>query len=348
MTQMLTHIKKSLFPSWLSVTSHIIITENWFLGCRSSPEKFVSPVQLLDTGQDSVFAASANSSTAIVQELVGYLEDAVAQKNTELVNKFNDRSKEIGRLSPAEEYLIYKRALFLAPNNMWVIAHYGGALQGLGHQKEAMLFYKEAVALGIWGHPLQRPVSTYKPGLTAKAFHKKKDYPFLFHVEKNWKIIRQEMDEHMRDRPQDWTQESENLHEGGDWTELRLISVATNGPTKFSKHYPKTMEVLNIAKEITLTAVKFSSILPGTHIKPHTGPSNERLRVHLGLRYSGGGKIRIGSKWKEWKEGKVLVFDDSFEHEVIHNGPEPRTVLIIDFWHPELPENERVFRETSA
>ena len=59
----------------------------------------------------------------------------------------------------------------------------------------------------------------------------------------------------MEARPQDWVQESENLHEGGDWTELRLISVATNGPTEFSKYYPETMELLN-EKKAMLKAVE--------------------------------------------------------------------------------------------
>lgn len=42
---------------------------------------------------------------------------------------------------------------------------------------------------------------------------------------------------------------------------------------------------------------------------------------------------------------KVMVFDDSFEHEVWHNGTAPRVVLIMDFWHPDLPGEKRVFGE---
>lgn len=37
----------------------------------------------------------------------------------------------------------------------------------------------------------------------------------------------------------------------------------------------------------------------------------------------------------------MLVFDDSFEHEVWHNGTSMRLVLIVDVWHPELTEHER-------
>ena len=39
---------------------------------------------------------------------------------------------------------------------------------------------------------------------------------------------------------------------------------------------------------------------------------------------------------RTWKEGECLVFDDSFEHEVWHDGKGDRIVLICDMWHPEL------------
>ena len=34
----------------------------------------------------------------------------------------------------------------------------------------------------------------------------------------------------------------------------------------------------------------------------------------------------------------MLVFDDSFEHEVIHESEGQRIVLIIDFHHPDMSQ----------
>ena len=34
--------------------------------------------------------------------------------------------------------------------------------------------------------------------------------------------------------------------------------------------------------------------------------------------------------------GECLIFDDSYEHEVWHEGVEDRIVLIADMWHPQL------------
>jgi aspartyl/asparaginyl beta-hydroxylase (cupin superfamily) len=50
--------------------------------------------------------------------------------------------------------------------------------------------------------------------------------------------------------------------------------------------------------------------------------------------------MRVGSTWREWEEGRCLVFDDSFEHEVRHTGgvtAGQRVVLLLRFWHPDLP-----------
>lgn len=118
--------------------------------------------------------------------------------------------------------------------------------------------------------------------------------------------------------------------------------------------------------------VKFSVVEPNTHIWPHCGPTNCRLRAHLGLVVPDGGvSIRVAGEvrfvfervgrhararamgnccvkmgimdvvYRTWKEGEVMVFDDSFEHEVWHNGTSLRLVLIVDVWHPELRIEER-------
>ena len=83
-------------------------------------------------------------------------------------------------------------------------------------------------------------------------------------------------------------------------------------------------------------------MLPGTHVHSHTGPTNCRLRSHLGLAIPKTGvKMRILNKFITWEEGKVMIFDDSFEHEVWHEGDKPRLILIVDVFHPQLTEYEK-------
>lgn len=35
-----------------------------------------------------------------------------------------------------------------------------------------------------------------------------------------------------------------------------------------------------------------------------------------------------------------MIFDDSFEHEVWHNGTAVRLILIVDVWHPDLSDED--------
>ena len=51
--------------------------------------------------------------------------------------------------------------------------------------------------------------------------------------------------------------------------------------------------------------------------------------------------VRCGDERRKWAEGDSIIFDDSFEHCVDHNGDRPRTVLLMNFWHPEFPERLR-------
>ena len=85
----------------------------------------------------------------------------------------------------------------------------------------------------------------------------------------------------------------------------------------------------------------FSVLRPGTHLRPHCGSTNTRLTCHLGVIVPGGARVRVGDEWREWREGECLVFDDSWEHEVVHEGKLDRVVLLLNFWHPGLPASQR-------
>jgi aspartate beta-hydroxylase len=85
---------------------------------------------------------------------------------------------------------------------------------------------------------------------------------------------------------------------------------------------------------------KFSAVTPGTHITPHCGFGNFKLRCHLGLTDAPGCEMRVGSEIRRWEDGKCMVFDDSLQHEVWNKGDRTRIVLLFDFWHPDLAPGE--------
>ena len=51
--------------------------------------------------------------------------------------------------------------------------------------------------------------------------------------------------------------------------------------------------------------------------------------------------LRVGNETREWEEGKLLIFDDSIEHEAKNPAEDLRIILLFDVWRPELGEEER-------
>jgi 2-methylisocitrate lyase-like PEP mutase family enzyme len=85
----------------------------------------------------------------------------------------------------------------------------------------------------------------------------------------------------------------------------------------------------------------FAVLSPGARLQAHCGPTNARLRVHIGLSVPENAAMRVGNETRRWREGEAFIFDDSFEHEVWNEGSEPRLVFIFDVWHPQLTLAER-------
>ncbi|XP_052491983.1 aspartate beta-hydroxylase domain-containing protein 1 [Budorcas taxicolor] len=88
----------------------------------------------------------------------------------------------------------------------------------------------------------------------------------------------------------------------------------------------------------------FSVLLPGARLDGRCGPTNARVRCHLGLKIPPGCELVVGGEPQCWAEGHCLLVDDSFLYTVAHNGsPEdgPRVVFIVDLWHPNVAGAER-------
>ena len=51
--------------------------------------------------------------------------------------------------------------------------------------------------------------------------------------------------------------------------------------------------------------------------------------------------IRVGDETRPYREGELMIFDDSYEHEVWNtSATDVRIVLLIRFWHPDVPPSE--------
>lgn len=212
-----------------------------------------------------------------------------------------------------------------------------------GSQRE-LARIREYLENGIYVHslpssdPLQKSVCGYFPGLTSRPWHDpsalgldSKLKPCINDIVKELQIVKG-----MRAvRPQ-W---HAPIAKGGDWNVcyLHIMGCQSRVGTSLC---PATTAVADRLPG-SVYRMFFSVLTPGCHIKPHTDLTNTRLRMHLGLEIPPACSIRVGHEAREWCEGEIMLFDGSFEHEAWNLSDQPRWILIMDLWHPELTQPER-------
>jgi aspartyl/asparaginyl beta-hydroxylase (cupin superfamily) len=180
---------------------------------------------------------------------------------------------------------------------------------------------------------MQRP-SYYLPGVPARAFYEPSDFPWVKPLEEAFPTIKRELANVLR---QDGEGFKAYMSEG----QVRLEGWNTFNFFFYGKKFeencalcPKTAALLESLPRFERDHIMFSALNPHSHIPPHTGPMNGIIRGHLAMTVPAGCYIRVGKDERTWEEGKVLVFDDSFEHEVWNHGDHVRIVLFMNFWHP--------------
>lgn len=144
--------------------------------------------------------------------------------------------------------------------------------------------------------------------------------------------------------------DSEHALHRGDWAWHSYITRGERQPA-FAQRCPGTTALLEGLPDLMCGTpfdfAFFSTLAPGSTIAPHTAPCNLRLRCHLALDVpppdaEGECVMRIADgPPRPWVEGRATVFDDSFEHEVWNRTAHARTVLLLDFWHPDIEPDER-------
>lgn len=223
--------------------------------------------------------------------------------------------------------------------------HLGDAMQRVGN-KEAYKWYELGHKRGHFASVWQRSLYNVN-GLKAQPWWTPRETGYtelVKSLERNWKLIRDEGLMVMDKAKGLFLPEDENLRERGDWSQFTLWQQGRKNENA-CKGVPKTCTLLEKFSETTgcrRGQIKYSIMHPGTHVWPHTGPTNCRLRMHLGLVIPKEGcKIRCANETRSWEEGKVLIFDDSFEHEVWQDASSFRLIFIVDVWHPELTPQQR-------
>jgi aspartate beta-hydroxylase len=184
----------------------------------------------------------------------------------------------------------------------------------------------------------ERPVLQFYPGLRTLPWHDPREHPIVADLERLAPVIAEEARALEMARFQD---EAEDIGRTGRWSVLFLHELGRPNEENLAR-CPTTASIVDKHRTITTSTglIYFSSLDPQTRVAPHQGPTNLRLRCHLGLEVPESCGMRVGGVTGSWEEGRCVVFDDSFWHEVWNESDRRRLVLILDLWHPDLSDDE--------
>lgn len=227
---------------------------------------------------------------------------------------------------------------------------------GPGRRSEAI---DEALAILRGDAPihLQQPTSFYFPGLPQRPFYERDEFDWAAALEARTGAIQAELEALLRSQAEEFEPyvaadadrsggTAPNAHLAGDasWSAYHLLKGG-EPVAGHAERFPETLAALGLAPLPRVAGrapmALFSLLKPGAHIRPHHGLFNFRLICHLPLIVPPGCRFRVGNEVREWEEGRLLLFDDSVEHEAWNDGAEDRFILIFDIWRPELSEQER-------
>lgn len=256
-----------------------------------------------------------------------------------------------GRVPPEMAPLRAHAQAYLASSEQDFTAHLLGSLDGTLSPT-----MREAVELltGRRQLYLQEPKVFYYPGLPQRRFWEVDEFPWLEDMLAFVPQMQGELaaviesgdagfDPYVRHDP-NRPAPANHLLGKADWSAFHFwrdgAVVAEN-----AARCPATMAALECAPLPVIPGrspnAHWSSLLPGTHIKPHSGMLNTRLICHIPVLTAPDCWLRVGSETRTWEPGVPLVFDDSIEHEAKNDGQQRRVVLLFEIWRPEIAQEDR-------
>lgn len=171
------------------------------------------------------------------------------------------------------------------------------------------------------------------------VFFTNEQFPWSYKLEANWKLIREELDDVMEFADvlpnfDDISPRQKKIAGDNLWKTYFFYAFGFKAQ-KNCDRCPETTKLLN---QIPGLKVAFFSILaPGKHIPEHYGKHKGIIRYHLALKVPQAREncwIRVADQVRHWEEGKSLIFDDTFPHEVRNDTDEYRVVLFLDIARP--------------
>jgi beta-hydroxylase len=199
----------------------------------------------------------------------------------------------------------------------------------------------KAANLSFWHilyGPAERLVRRFS-SVGQHPFFNPSEFAWIPRIEAGWPAMRDELRALLRERERipsfhELSQEQLKITRDDKWKTYWLYAYGR----KMGENCRRCPETTRLIEAIPGIKTAFFSILAArAHLPEHTGPYAGVLRYHLGLivpRQKEACRIRVGSEVAHWEEGRSVVFDDTYPHEVWNDTDEERVVLFVDFARP--------------
>lgn len=192
---------------------------------------------------------------------------------------------------------------------------------------------------GKWMQPKTNRWIANSAKLGDPAVYDTSMFPWIKELESHWATIREEAAAALQDLEKvpplaTISPDHRRIAPAGRWRSFFLIGYRYRDEANCAK-CPKTTAI--IERIPGLNSAFFSVLVPGTHIPPHTGVTKAFLTCHLGIqvpREREKCRMRVVDQYVHWSEGKAIVFDDCYDHEVLNDTDETRIVLLVQFKRP--------------
>jgi beta-hydroxylase len=171
-------------------------------------------------------------------------------------------------------------------------------------------------------------------------------FPWTRVLEANWELIRAEAETALAELNRipplrDISPDHRRIAEPDNWRSYFLWGYGY----RMDENCLACPETDRLLAQVTgLNSAFFSILKPGAHIPRHRGPTKALLTCHLGLFTPKQGRCRmqVGDELVGWADGKTLVFDDTYPHEVWNDTQELRIILLVQFRRPVRPPGKWV------
>lgn len=158
-------------------------------------------------------------------------------------------------------------------------------------------------------------------------------------LEENWQLMRQELDEILKNKEaipnfQDISEDQKSITKDDNWKTYFFYGFGCKAEENCAR-CPETTKLIESVPG--MTTAFFSILEPGKHIPAHRGVYKGFMRYHLGLLVPEPRekcRIRVENESRHWKEGKSMMFDDTYDHEVWNDTEGLRVVLFMDVLRP--------------